>query len=182
MMQNINRKFMKNILDIKIDVGDLIIQRVAAEDIPYILSWINDKSLYKYWGQEIKDYERDAILLEQKFNDNKNPRLGIRDKKSNNIIGEILLYDKQSDEITIGYRIEKKMQGQKIMSRCLEAFIESLFCNTNLNSIKAMVDVRNISSWKILEKVGFKRTETINQGLMVETVCDFYIYKITRKK
>ena len=44
--------------------------------------------------------------------------------------------------------------------------------------LEAQVDVRNVASWRMLEKCGYTREGLIRQGKMVNTWCDYYIYGI----
>ena len=54
------------------------------------------------------------------------------------------------------------------------------FKNTELETIWSDVDKANIASIKLLEKCDFKRTKEILQGKMVSTICDYYIYEISK--
>lgn len=40
--------------------------------------------------------------------------------------------------------------------------------------------MRNVASYKILEKVGFRREGHIRDGKMVNTYCDYYLYGMTK--
>jgi len=62
----------------------------------------------------------------------------------------------------------------------MKAIIDFCFTHTELQRIWADVDVRNIGSWKVLEKCGFTREGMIRQGKMVNTWCDYYIYGLLK--
>lgn len=45
---------------------------------------------------------------------------------------------------------------------------------------RSVVDVRNVASWRMLEKCGFVREGMVRQGKMVNTWCDYYLYGLLR--
>jgi ribosomal-protein-alanine N-acetyltransferase len=62
----------------------------------------------------------------------------------------------------------------------MKAVIDFCFAQTELQRIRTDVDIRNIASWKVLEKYGFTHEGLIRQGRMVNTWCDYYIYGLLK--
>lgn len=79
---------------------------------------------------------------------------------------------------SIAIRLSKEFYGNGYGTESLIAMTKFCFENTELQRIWAEVDVRNIASCRILEKVGYMREGFIRQGKMVNTWCDYFIYGI----
>jgi len=81
----------------------------------------------------------------------------------------------------VALRVSPAYQNQGIATEALQAIVSFCFTHTELQRIWTDVDIRNIGSWKVLEKCGFKREGMIRQGKMVNTWCDYYLYGLLRE-
>ena len=57
--------------------------------------------------------------------------------------------------------------GKGYVKESVSAMTKFCFENTELKRIWTQVDVRNIASWKVFEKCGYRREGLIRQGKMV---------------
>ena len=98
------------------------------------------------------------------------------------MIGDIYVYLIENDRMAcIAFRISRKYQGKGYAKESVSAMTKFCFENSQLQRIWTQVDVRNIPSWKVLEKCGYTREGSIRQGKMVNTWCDYYIYAILKE-
>lgn len=76
-----------------------------------------------------------------------------------NAIGEIVfnIEDWDCQRAEIGYRISNEMAGRGICTQAVSLLINYLFNELGFFKLVAKCDTRNIASYKVMEKLGFKR-------------------------
>ncbi len=166
-----------------IDAGRLRLRPMDINDVPALKEWLCDPSIYEFWGKGPSKAEKDPELLFQKMErPSKSFHLGIEEKESRKVIGDIWVYLIENDRMaSVAVRIARDCQGKGYGTEALSAMTRFCFRNTQLKRLQAQADVRNIASWKMLEKCGYKREGLIRQGKMVNTWCDHYIYGILKE-
>ena len=105
--------------------------------------------------------------------------LGIAEKDSNEVIGDIWVYLIENNRMAqVAIRLSKEKHGKGYGTEALSAMTRFCFENTELQRLWTKVDVRNTDSAKMLEKCGYSKEGLIRQGKMVNTWCDYYVYGI----
>ena len=167
-----------------IETNRLFIRPMNIDDIDSLKKWLPDKTLYKYWGKGPSKSELNPELLFQKQDKpTKSFHEGIALKDTNEIIGDIYVYLIENNRMaSVAIRISKEFQSKGYGTETIKAMTNFCFKNTELQRLWAGVDVRNTSSWKMLEKCGYVREGLIRQGKMVNTWCDYYIYGILKQE
>ena len=163
-----------------IETDKLILRPMIAADVPALKEWMPDKSIYTYWGKGPSKVEKNPeLLFEKEDTPTKSFHLGIAQKDSNKVIGDIWVYLIENDRMAyIAIRLSKECHGKGYGTESLSAMTRFCFKNTELQRIWTEVDVKNVASCRILEKAGYTREGLIRQGKMVNTWCDYYIYGI----
>ncbi|MBR2548175.1 MAG: GNAT family N-acetyltransferase [Eubacterium sp.] len=163
-----------------IETGRLILRPLVSSDIMALKEWMPDKSVYTYWGKGPGKSEKNPeLLFEKEEKPTKSFHLGIAEKVSDNVIGDIWVYLIENDRMAqIAIRLSKLAQGIGYGTEALSAMTRFCFENTELKRLWTKVDIRNIASCKILEKCGYTKEGLIRQGKMVNTWCDYYIYGV----
>ncbi len=163
-----------------IETKRLRLRPMTKADVPALYEWMPDKSIYTYWGKGPSKAEKNPELLfakEEKATTSFH--LGIALKETDQVIGDIWVYLIENDRMaSIAIRLSKVYQGQGYGTESLAAMTRFCFENTQLQRLWTQVDIRNIASWKMLEKCGYTREGCIRQGKMVNTWCDYYLYGI----
>lgn len=161
----------------------LRLRTMTERDIPSLCEWMPDKNMYKYWGKGAGKTDKDpSLLFVTPEKSTKSFHLGIEHRESGKIIGEIWIYLIENDRMAkTAYRISEAYKGNDYATEALSSMVRFCFENTELQRIWSDVDVRNISSYRVMEKCGFTREGLIRQGKMVSTYCDYYIYGILRR-
>lgn len=165
-----------------IETNRLIIRPMNIDDIDSLKKWLPDKMLYKYWGKGPSKAELNPeLLFEKQDKPTKSFHEGIALKDTNEIIGDIYVYLIENNRMaSVAIRISKEHQSKGYGTETIKAMTNFCFKNTKLQRLWTEVDVRNIGSWKMLEKCGYVREGLIRQGKMVNTWCDYYIYGILK--
>ena len=163
-----------------IETDRLIIRPMTVRDVPSLKKWLSDKSIYTYWGKGPSKTEMHPELLFEKTDRlTKSFHLGIAEKNSNEVIGDLWVYLIENDRMAqIAVRLSKDKQGRGYGTEALSAMTRFCFENTELQRLWTQVDVRNTISSRILEKCGYTQEGLIRQGKMVNTWCDYYVYGI----
>jgi len=160
----------------------LTLRQLLPSDIPSLKEWMSDKTMYAYWGKPPgKTDKNPELLFEKTKKDTKSFYWGIALNENNKVIGEAWIYLIEKNRMAkTALRIAPAYQGRGFATEATKAIIDFCFSHTELQRIWTDVDIRNIASWKVLEKCGFTREGMIRQGKMVNTWCDYYIYGLLK--
>lgn len=163
-----------------LDTERLRIRPMCIEDVPSLKKWMPDKSIYTYWGKGPSKAEKNPeLIFEKEEKPTKSFHLGIEEKESGKIIGDLYVYLIENDRMaSVAIRLAPVCHGKGYGTEALSSITEFCFEKTELQRLWTEVDVRNIPSQKMLEKCGYTREGLIRQGKMVNTWCDYYIYGI----
>ncbi|MDV7103308.1 GNAT family protein [Vibrio sp. TH_r3] len=104
-------------------------------------------------------------------------QLAIEDRKSHQLVGDLALHFVDHEKMEIGYTIAAKNHRTGIAFEAISALLDYLFLTLNKQKIVAFVDKRNIASYRLLEKAGFKRVADLQANSSVLTGWgDEYLY------
>lgn len=165
-----------------IETERLRIRPMNASDVPSLKEWTADRSIYAYWGKGPSRADRDPALMFQKpERPTKSFHLGIEERESRKVIGDLWVHLIVNDRMaTVAIRLAPSRQGMGYGTEALSEITRFCFERTELRRLCAEVDVRNVASWRMLEKCGYVREGMIRQGKMVNAWCDYYIYGILK--
>lgn len=168
----------------------------SAEDGRDSLEFINDYSVYRFWGvyDESKDTNgrrrpKKKIKLDFHYNVTMKEYKARREltwllelKDTHKVIGEIVLYDfHQKKQADIGYRINKEYWGKGFTPEAGQALIKLAFEFMDLSRLQIRCFTNNISSSKVADKLGFIKEGTIRKGAIVNVMTDYYIFGLLRE-
>ncbi len=158
----------------------LIIRPMTVSDVYALREWMPDQSIYEFWGKGPGRSEKNPeLLFEKEEKPAKSFHLGIAEKSTDKVIGDIWIYLIEQDRMAkIAIRLSKTVHGRGYGTESLSAMTRFCFEHTELKRLWTEVDVRNTASCRMLEKCGYIREGMIRQGRMVNTWCDYYIYGI----
>lgn len=158
----------------------LIIRSMNINDVPSLKEWMSDNSIYTYWGKGPSKSEKNPeLFFTKEEKETKSFHLGIALKDTNKVIGDVWVYLIENNRMaSVAIRLSSGYQNKGLGTEALLAITKFCFEKTELKRLWTSVDIRNISSCKMLEKCGYKKEGLIRQGKMVNTWCDYYIYGI----
>lgn len=76
--------------------------------------------------------------------------------QTQDFIGWFMLIPNQDNTVELGYMILKELWGQGFATEVGQLLIKAAFAELKIESIRAVSDVKNHSSIRVLEKLGFK--------------------------
>lgn len=182
-----------------IETERLILRQItdSTSDGKDSLEFINDYSVYRFWGiyDESKDTDgrhrpKKKIKTDYHYNITMKEYRAHREltwlmelKDTHKIIGEIVLYDfrlkKQAD---IGYRINKKYWGSGFAPEAGQAMAKIAFEFMDLDRLQIRCFTNNTGSVRVAEKLGYLKEAQIRHGAILNVMTDYYIFGLLKKE
>ncbi|HHX11274.1 MAG TPA: GNAT family N-acetyltransferase [Clostridiales bacterium] len=176
-----------------IETSRLILRQItnSSSDGRESLKFINDYSVYRYWGlyDEANDVDgsnkpKKILKLDFHYESTMNEYKAGNEltwlmvlKSNNKVIGEIVLYDfrlkKQAD---IGYRINKDYWGQGFATEAGMAMKKVAFEYMDLARLQIRCFADNLGSVGVARKLGFREEGLIRKGVIINVITDYHIF------
>ncbi len=140
--------------------NNILLKKVTIDDFDHINELKNNERVYKYVPTFVPEMQNNTEffinnICDELFNNKIEIILGIYYKKELCGLFEIYHYDKDKNQVTIGFRINKEFWNKGISSKSISLVIDYLFNKTNIKTICASTMVINKSSERCLEKNNF---------------------------
>ncbi|MBN2086672.1 MAG: GNAT family N-acetyltransferase [Anaerolineales bacterium] len=141
-----------------IETARLLVRRFSPEDYTDLFEYLSEPAVYVFEpGKPISIDEAKAMSLERSRGSD---FLAVELKDIKKMIGH--LYFKQAEPAwlqtwELGYIFNPKYQRQGYGSEAAAALTAYGFEHFNIHRIMARCNPQNTASWKLLDKVGFKR-------------------------
>lgn len=160
------------------------------------LEFINDYSVYRFWGlyDETKDTNgrrrpKKKIKLDYHYNVTMREYRKKREltwlmelKDTHKVIGEIVLYDfRLGQQADIGYRINKDYWGNGFAPEAGQAVIKLAFEHLDLTRIQLRCFANNLGSVRVAQKLGFTQEGFIKKGAIINVMTDYYIFGLLKE-
>lgn len=132
---------------------------MEKEDIPLILKWLND---VEYHGEFFSPTQRSRAELEKELSDPVPFEFKdfLIEKKDGTKIGWMTFFyapHPMSKTLEIGYSMIPSERGKGYCTEAAQIIVDYLFLSKEAPCIQATTHIKNKSSQRVLEKVGFKR-------------------------
>jgi len=154
--------------------GDRVCLRwLTLNDVGSLFSIFSDPEVMRYWSSLPLDNLDAAENLLAGIHNNFEKRVlfqwGVARCEDDRIIGTCTLYHVDTDNrrAEIGYALGSKYWGNGYMREALTLFIDFCFGSLNLTRLEADVDPQNISSIKVLERLGFQKEGYLRERWLV---------------
>ncbi|PKN92663.1 MAG: GNAT family N-acetyltransferase [Chloroflexi bacterium HGW-Chloroflexi-6] len=151
-------------MSIVLETPRLIIRPFRDSDLESFLAYRNDPDVARYQGWNVP-YARESALefiAEMKvrqFIPGEWLQLALELRETGGTIGDVAIHCMKSDprQAYLGYSLARALWGQGYASEAARAALDLLFSELNLHRVVAECDVENTASWKLLERLGFRR-------------------------
>jgi ribosomal-protein-alanine N-acetyltransferase len=182
----------------KIETSRLCLRQItdSPADGRDSLEFINDFSVYRFWGiydestdpngrrrpkKKIKlDYHYNATMKE--YNAGRELTWLMELKDTHKVIGEIVFYDfRLKRQADIGYRINKDYWGQGFAPEAGQALVKLAFEYMDLTRIQLRCFADNHGSVRVAQKLGFNQEGFIKQGAILNVMTDYYIFGLLKE-
>jgi [ribosomal protein S5]-alanine N-acetyltransferase len=167
----------------------LILRQLTFEDTDFIFQHFSDPQVTEYLMDEPpltdSSQAQEIIRFFMEPEGKTQNRWGMIRKTDQRLIGTCGFHkwDKERFRTEMGYDLTPACWGQGYMTEALRAMISSGFERMALNRIDAMVYVDNPRSYKLLEKLGFKREGVLRDYFCLDGIFyDHLIYSLLRRE
>ena len=93
------------------------------------------------------------------------------------------VHESEPRHATIGITLSREYQGRGLASEGLSCLFDHLFSKTDVRRIVGDTDPDNVSSWRLLERLGMRREGHLRQNLWFKGHwADSYVYAILREE
>lgn len=157
------------------------------DDARAIYALYSDPVVTRYWSfpawtrrEQAADYLAARMALET-------PAVyawALAEREGDRLIGTTTLFSLSGPHkrAEIGYSLLPARQGQGLATEALRTVLGHAFGPLGLERIEADVDPRNEPSWRLLEKLGFRREGLLRNRWRVDgEVCDSFLYGLLRE-
>lgn len=161
----------------------LITRRLELSDIPVWEAFFENNPSLPLLGLDLSlnKHEQSADWIKrqlQRYENNKFGHQALIDKESNAFIGQCGLLTQEVEgktEIEIGYHILPAYWGKGYATEAASKFRDFAFDNDISTSLISVIDVRNVMSQHVAEKIGMQ-----NSGQLRLYGLDVYIFRIEK--
>jgi len=129
-----------------------------------LFEYLSDKETYIFEPGEPITIETAKNLCNKRSKNNNFLAVQLKNK----VIGHIYFDQIRPQKLLtweVGFIFNKKYQGKGYATESLMAIIEYEFKNKNIHKIIAHCSPKNVSSWKLLERVGMRREGKLRKNI-----------------
>lgn len=152
--------------------SQIILRPITLNDKLEIFNYRSDKETNKYqsWIPEtMDDVENYINKTEKEFNKPNTWFQFVIVKKSNNkIIGDLGVHFIDDYQCELGCTITKDYHKKGFATESLNLVIDYLFNTLNKHRIITSIDPENISSIRLVERLGFRKEAHFKQSLLID--------------
>ncbi len=174
-----------------IETERLELRFLSKADVDDVLIYQSDPDSVRYipWEVRNRDDVLEALGRAETYlgldSDTNSLILGIVLKETGQIIGQLnsAIVDPKNYTANIGYALNKEFRGMGFVNEALVALVADIFTNHNVMRVIADIDIRNLDSIKVIEKLGFRREATfIENDLCKGEWCSLHLYALLKRE
>lgn len=139
---------------ILIETERLLLRRYRKSDLQDLFEYLSDPKVVEYEPYKPMSLEETKSNLEWRIGTE--DMIAVELKSSHRMIGNVYLGKQEFESLEIGYVFHRAYWRKGYARESCEALIRQAFAN-GAHRIYAECDPQNISSWKLLESLGFRR-------------------------
>ncbi len=174
-------------IHILIETKRTILRPIEAGDNKMVFTYRSDSETNKYQGwipKNLSDVDEFIFKNPKEFNKPETWfQLVIIEKETDEIIGDIGIHfiDCNNYQCEIGCTLMKNVHGKGFALETLKAVIGYLFGTLNKHRIVTSIDPSNISSIKLVERLGFRKEAHFKKSLLINgKLVDDIVYAILK--
>lgn len=170
-----------------IDSRRLSLRRLKLTDKEEIYHYRSDVEANKYQSwvpKTIEEVESFIRANPKEFNVcNTWFQLGIIEKASNRIIGDVGVHFKDDHQIELGITLSKQEQRKGFATESMIAIISHLFLDLDKHRIVTSVDPRNTSSLMLMKRLGLRKEGYFRESIYFKDEwVDDVVYAVLKKE
>jgi RimJ/RimL family protein N-acetyltransferase len=156
----------------------LILPPLSDANWPGFLALRNNPNVMRFMGEQACENE-----LRLKFESRLGGNVFAIYEAQGEFVGDIGLQisSQNAQEADVGYALLPQAQGKGLAQEALAAICDYGFTSLRLTAINAWVLAENLGSVRLLEKLGFKRTQVLEKAFQMDgEYYDDWAYRLER--
>jgi RimJ/RimL family protein N-acetyltransferase len=174
----------------RISTKRLTLRQFKKTDLEALLAYRNDPEVNRYqgWGASYSSEQASEFITQMSTREAGQigwTQLAIELKSTGATIGDVALNTLEFEprSAMIGYTLAREHWGQGYALESVTGILKHCFENLNMHRIRANCDTRNEASWRLLEKIGFRReAHFVESYFEAETWCDEFEYALLERE
>ena len=157
-----------------LETNRLILRPIAIDDINEIFAYRSDKETNKYQGWIPETVEDVRVFVENIATEINLPetwfQFVIIEKLSSTIIGDLGIHflDHENKQVELGCTLKKDSQRKAYAMEALGRVIDYVFTDLKKHRIVASIDPDNISSLRLLNRLGFRQEAHFVESMFIQ--------------
>lgn len=139
----------------KLNTERLIIRRFEENDWQDLYEYLSDDEVVKFEPYEA--FNQEQAKEETNYRTTDDAFYAVCLKDSGKLIGNLYFCKGDFDAFELGYVFNKNYQKSGYASESVKALLDYAFANLGVRRVVAMCNPINTSSWKLLERLKFRR-------------------------
>ena len=131
----------------------LLLRRFAPDDWRDLFEYLSQEEVVKFEPYDVFTEEASRQEAERRSNDDAFWAVCLDGK----VIGNVYLAKHDFDTWELGYVFNKDFQGKGYATEAARSLIDSIISKQGVRRVVAMCNPLNTGSWKLLERLGFRR-------------------------
>ena len=137
-----------------IETERLILRRYRKDDVQDLFEYLSDGEVVRYEPYKPQSFDEAKENLEWRIGTDE--MIAVELKSSHKMIGNVYMGKRDFEALEIGYVFNRNYWGHGYAAESCKALIQRAF-SKGTHRIYAECDPENMSSWKLLEALGFQR-------------------------
>lgn len=144
------------------ETGRLILRRYRESDLQDLYEYLSNPEVVRY--EPYKPMNMDEVRDNLAWRISTDEMIAVELKANHKMIGNVYLGKRDFESLEIGYVFNQKYWGKGFAKESCLALVGRAF-SYGVHRIYAECDPENISSWKLLEALGFEREAHLKQNV-----------------
>ena len=141
----------------------LVIRRIEARDWEDIYEYLSDEEVIRFEPYDVMTKEQVKAETEKRVNHES--FYAVCMKENEKMIGNFYLDKEEFDTYELGYVFNRRFQKQGFATEGAKAILDYAFNELNARRVTAMCNPENVNSWKLLERLSFRREGHLIQNI-----------------
>lgn len=140
----------------------LILRRYCPSDLENLFSILSDPKVVRF--EPYKPMSMAEVQENLAWRISTDEMIAIELKENHQMIGNVYLGKRDYATLEIGYVLNRDYWGQGFAVEACEALLQKAF-EQGIHRIYAECDPENTASWRLLERLGFRREAHLRQNI-----------------
>jgi RimJ/RimL family protein N-acetyltransferase len=152
----------------------LVVRRFVGDDVEALHSYLSLPEVCRWVPFEPQTLEQTRERVGRKIAQGWHPdeelralALAVVRRADGRMVGDLVCFSEDDPvhrQAEIGYSFHPDVAGHRYATESVRGLVTWVFANLDLHRLTARVDVENVPSWRLLERLGFRREAHLREN------------------